>query len=43
MKKFFFVLILGVCLILASNPIKAIEENNGFIGLHMHKFSKEEL
>ena len=40
MKKFFFVLILGVSLILALNPIKAIEENNGFIGLHMHKFSK---
>lgn len=40
MKKFFVVLILGVYLILASNPIKAIENNNGFVGIVMHKFPK---
>ena len=38
MKKVFVVLILGVCLILASKPIKAIEDNNGFVGIVMHKF-----
>lgn len=43
MKKFFFVFILSVSLILASNPIKAIEDNNGYIGINIYKFVKPRL
>lgn len=40
MKKNFFALILGICLFLTSNPINAIEDSNGFVGVVMHKFPK---
>lgn len=42
MKRFFSILILSICLVLFSNPIKAIEEN-GYVGIQMYKFSKPRL
>lgn len=32
--------IVALSAVLVSNPIRAIEENNGYVGLRMHKFQK---
>lgn len=32
--------VVGLLVVLFSNPIKAIEENNGYVGLRMYKFPK---
>lgn len=32
--------VVGLLVVLFSNPVKAIEENNGYVGLRMYKFPK---